>query len=42
MHNMLLRYWLAAGGIDPDQDVDIKTIPPAQMVADLKAGSIDG
>ena len=42
MHNLLLRYWLAAGGIDPDQDVDIKTIPPAQMVADLKAGSIDG
>ncbi|MDF5719613.1 MAG: nitrate ABC transporter ATP-binding protein [Rhizonema sp. PD37] len=42
MHNMLLRYWLAAGGIDPDHDVDIKTIPPAQMVADLKAGSIDG
>ncbi|AUB40165.1 cmpC, bicarbonate transport system ATP-binding protein [Nostoc flagelliforme CCNUN1] len=42
MHNLLLRYWLAAGGIDPDSDVDIKTIPPAQMVADLKAGSIDG
>nr|WP_230967527.1 nitrate ABC transporter ATP-binding protein [Nostoc commune] len=42
MHNLLLRYWLAAGGIDPDGDVDIKTIPPAQMVADLKAASIDG
>ncbi|MGF1939109.1 MAG: nitrate ABC transporter ATP-binding protein [Nostoc sp. ChiQUE02] len=42
MHNLLLRYWLAAGGIDPDSDVDMKTIPPAQMVADLKAGSIDG
>ncbi|MEH2314210.1 MAG: nitrate ABC transporter ATP-binding protein [Nostoc sp.] len=42
MHNLLLRYWLAAGGIDPDFDVDMKTIPPAQMVADLKAGSIDG
>ncbi|MEH2403329.1 ABC transporter ATP-binding/substrate-binding protein [Nostoc sp.] len=42
MHNLLLRYWLAAGGIDPDGDVDMKTIPPAQMVADLKAGSIDG
>ncbi|MEJ6480141.1 nitrate ABC transporter ATP-binding protein [Nostoc punctiforme UO1] len=42
MHNLLLRYWLAAGGIDPDCDVDMKTIPPAQMVADLKAGSIDG
>ncbi|MDZ7956268.1 nitrate ABC transporter ATP-binding protein [Nostoc sp. DedQUE09] len=42
MHNLLLRYWLAAGGIDPDSDVDMKTIPPAQMVADLKTGSIDG
>ncbi|HEY9619873.1 MAG TPA: nitrate ABC transporter ATP-binding protein [Crinalium sp.] len=42
MHNILLRYWLAAGGIDPDQDVSLKTIPPAQMIADLKAGTIDG
>ncbi len=42
MHNLLLRYWLAAGGIDPDRDVQLKTIPPAQMVVDLKAGSIDG
>ena len=42
MHNMLLRYWLAAGGIDPDEDVSLKTIPPAQMVADLQAGTIDG
>ncbi|MBD3883973.1 ABC transporter substrate-binding protein [Phormidium tenue FACHB-886] len=42
MHNILLRYWLAAGGIDPDRDVSLKTIPPAQMIADLKAGTIDG
>ncbi len=42
MHNLLLRYWLAAGGIDPDHDVSITTLPPAQMVANLKAGSIDG
>jgi bicarbonate transport system ATP-binding protein len=42
MHSLLLRYWLAAGGIDPDLDVDLKTLPPAQMVADLQAGSIDG
>ncbi|NUN64943.1 ABC transporter substrate-binding protein [Pseudanabaena biceps] len=42
MHNLLLRYWLAAGGIDPDRDVELKNIPPAQMVVDLKAGSIDG
>jgi bicarbonate transport system ATP-binding protein len=42
MHNILLRYWLAAEGIDPDHDVHLQTIPPAQMVADLKAGTIDG
>ncbi len=42
MHNLLLRYWLAASGIDPDRDVQLKTIPPAQMVADLKSGIIDG
>ncbi|MBF2084968.1 nitrate ABC transporter ATP-binding protein [Thermoleptolyngbya sp. C42_A2020_037] len=42
MHNLLLRYWLASGGIDPDCDVSLKTIPPAQMIADLKAGTIDG
>jgi bicarbonate transport system ATP-binding protein len=44
MHNILLRYWLAAEGIDPDHDVHLQTIPPAQMIADLdlKAGTIDG
>jgi len=42
MHNLLLRYWLASGGIDPDRDLYLKTIPPAQMVVDLKNGSIDG
>ncbi|MBF2058248.1 MAG: ABC transporter substrate-binding protein [Cyanobacterium sp. T60_A2020_053] len=42
MHNLLLRYWLAGEGVDPDRDVHLQTIPPAQMVADLKAGSIDG
>jgi bicarbonate transport system ATP-binding protein len=42
MHNILLRYWLASAGIDPDLDLELKTIPPAQMVVDLKAGTIDG
>ena len=42
MHNLLLRYWLAANGIDPDRDVHLQTLPPAQMLADLKDGSIDG
>jgi nitrate/nitrite transport system ATP-binding protein len=42
MQNLLLRYWLASGGIDPDQDVSIIQIPPSQMVANLSSGSIDG
>ncbi len=42
MHNLLLRYWLASAGIDPDVDLELKSIPPAQMVVDLKAGTIDG
>ncbi|PSF38779.1 bacitracin ABC transporter ATP-binding protein [Aphanothece hegewaldii CCALA 016] len=42
MHNLLLRYWLASGDIDPDQDVNLIVIPPPQMVANLKAGNIDG
>jgi len=37
-----LRYWLASGGIDPDQDVNLIRLPPPQMVANLKAGNIDG
>ncbi len=42
MQNLLLRYWLAAGGIDPDTDVNLTAIPPAQMVSNLMAGNIDG
>jgi nitrate ABC transporter ATP-binding subunit len=42
MHNLLLRYWLAAGGIHPDRNVELSTIPPAQMIANLQAGNIDG
>jgi bicarbonate transport system ATP-binding protein len=42
MHNLLLRYWLASGGIDPDRDLSLQSIPPAQMVVDLQKGTIDG
>lgn len=41
MHNLLLRYWLAAGAIAPDFDVEMKNIPPPQIVVDLKGGTID-
>jgi nitrate/nitrite transport system ATP-binding protein len=42
MQNLMLRYWLAAGGIDPDKDVSLAVISPTEMVSELKAGNIDG
>jgi nitrate/nitrite transport system ATP-binding protein len=42
MHNLLFRYWLASGGIDPDLDVGLTVLPPPQMVSNLTAGNIDG
>lgn len=41
MHNYLLRYYLAEGGVDPDKDVEIRVVPPPEMVANLKAGNVD-
>src|SRR5918993_3408852 len=41
-HAMWMRYWLAAGGIHPDKDVSLITIPPAQMVANMKVDKMDG
>ncbi|AFY70610.1 nitrate ABC transporter, ATPase subunits C and D [Thalassoporum mexicanum PCC 7367] len=42
MHNLMLRYWLATGGIDPDRDVNLTVTPPPQMVSNLRSGNIDG
>jgi nitrate/nitrite transport system substrate-binding protein len=42
MQNLLLRYYLAEHGIDPDRDVTIKAVPPPEMVANMKAGILDG
>jgi ABC-type nitrate/sulfonate/bicarbonate transport system substrate-binding protein len=41
-HPYLLREWLRSGGIDPDRDVRVVVVPPAQMVANLKGGHVDG
>jgi nitrate/nitrite transport system substrate-binding protein len=41
-HAMWLRYYLAAGGIHPDRDVSLVTIPPPQMVANMKVDRCDG
>jgi len=40
-HDCWIRYWLAAGGIDPDKDIETIVIPPAQMVANMKVGTMD-
>jgi nitrate/nitrite transport system substrate-binding protein len=41
-HAMWMRYWLASGGTHPDKDCKLITIPPPQMVANMKTGNMDG
>lgn len=41
-HNYLLRYYLAEHGIDPDTDVQLRILPPPDMVANMRADNIDG
>ena len=41
MHNLLLRYYLATGGLDPDKDVKIRPVPPPDSIAQMVAGDID-
>lgn len=40
-HDLWMRYWLAANGIDPENDVTIKVIPPPQMVANMETKAMD-
>ncbi|WP_311971306.1 CmpA/NrtA family ABC transporter substrate-binding protein [Pseudomonas baltica] len=40
-HDLWMRYWLAAGGIDPNKDVATIVVPPPQMVANMKVGTMD-
>ncbi len=40
-HDLWMRYWLAAGGIDPNKDVETIIVPPPQMVANMKVGTVD-
>jgi nitrate/nitrite transport system substrate-binding protein len=42
MHNFLLRYYVAEHGRDPDKDIQIRVVPPPEMVANLRAGNLDG
>jgi ABC-type nitrate/sulfonate/bicarbonate transport system substrate-binding protein len=41
-HHLLLAYWLSAGGLDPDADVRLVTVPPPQTVRLLESGHLDG
>ncbi|MBW7902642.1 MAG: ABC transporter substrate-binding protein [Rhodocyclaceae bacterium] len=41
-HAMWLYYWLAAHDIDPFKDVKTITVPPPQMVANMRVGNMDG
>ena len=41
-HNYLLRFWMAAGGVDPDEDVRLVVLPPPFMVDSIASGQIDG
>ena len=41
-HNYQLRFWMAAGGIDPDEDVRLVVLPPPFMVESLENGHVDG
>jgi nitrate/nitrite transport system substrate-binding protein len=40
-HDLWMRYWLAAAGIDPDKDLKTIVVPPPQMVANAKTGSME-
>jgi len=40
-HDLWIRYWMAAGGINPNSDIATITVPPAQMVANMRVGSMD-
>jgi nitrate/nitrite transport system substrate-binding protein len=42
MHNFLLRYYVAEHGLDPDTDIQIRVLPPPEMVANLRAENVDG
>lgn len=40
-HDLWIRYWLSAAGIDPNKDISTIVVPPAQMVANMKVGNMD-
>jgi len=41
-HAMWMHYWLAAAGINPLSEAKLITVPPPQMVANMRVGNMDG
>lgn len=41
-HAIMVRYWLASAGVDPDRDVVLRVLPPSLTVEAMRAGEIDG
>src|SRR3546814_17338214 len=41
-HAVMLRYWLASAGVDPDRDVILRVLPPSLTVDAIRAGDIAG
>jgi nitrate/nitrite transport system substrate-binding protein len=40
-HDLWMRYWLSANGVDPNKDVTVVPVPPPQMVANMKTGTME-
>ena len=40
-HDLCMRYWLSANGVNPNSEADLVVVPPAQMVANLQTGTMD-
>lgn len=40
-HDLWMRYWLSANGVDPNKDADLVVVPPPQMVANMQTGTMD-
>ena len=40
-HDLWMRYWLAANGINPNTGADLVVVPPPQMVANMQTGTMD-
>jgi nitrate/nitrite transport system substrate-binding protein len=40
-HDLWIRYWMAAGGINPNKDISLIVVPPPQMVANVKVGNME-